>query len=365
MKKNNRFVLLPLAIIGSLLMLSIFTGCSQCSGRNNTSGVKPKKFKENAIILLHGLWSVDEQGKNSLEPLQKALKQSFKDVTVIAPSRDNSAEDDIEQQVEKLFKTIEQEKLVDKNLILIGHSQGGLVAFSLYDQYKERLNFTGLITINTPWEGAPMLSINQETITNIFPKDFSLLLNMPSDPSRKVNFNDIIIGFQQQLNTFPGVCDLNPTKSELLQAIQQALPAAKIPILALGSHLGSENIDFLEGFTPLLNRMLMFVGMQQADHYWHIDPVLLKDLKSQAHAYNDFKQLQQGWQAFVNHTGKDDKHDILIPLTSQLAANLNKNKKFKTAIYGNYHHLSDLGEIIKNDQQFYNKIRETIEGYMK
>ncbi len=239
----------PLHISIKTLSLILFIGtmsASMCVRRTVIEGnpeaapaaaapspAKPQdKDKPTIIVLLHGLGHV-VGGKSGLEPLKTRLESDLageKNVTVIAPARADSFTDSITKQVDTLYAEL-QKNHKDSKLIIYGHSQGAVIAASLWCRYKDHLNIIGLELDRGPLAGFdPLTNQNLSQYQHLLSNFCNLVTNQAS-----------LLNYINHLNQ-KGVQDLKPG-SQVLNEIKSNLPNINIPVLLI---LGET--DFLENF---------------------------------------------------------------------------------------------------------------------
>lgn len=242
------------------------------------------------IVLCHGL----NDNLTSLKDITVAL-QCLKG-HIITPYEEKTANTAIQDQGNGLVNTLKKQGLEKtKPIILVGNSQGGLRAYWAALQLKEEYNVVGVVTIGTPWEGVPVLK--QEKLCTL-----DTLLNLSSDASEllqglipflqsvkeqayrgyegKISSNNLhgssITNTRQSLF---GVYDMVPG-SKFLEEIKKKLHNNNIPILAIG------------GDASILSTTIN-VELQKSLRQLSLDTIL-----------------------------GGTPHDLLIPLSSQLATNL-------------------------------------------
>jgi len=116
-----------------------------------------KKFSENAIVLIHG------SGVNEAQfmPARKIIDDLKIDAEVYSCDLNSGGTyssdkyDSIELYAARAHRYM-QNNVSGKNITLIGHSMGGLVAAYLAENYDD-IKVDKVITIATPWQGAYML----------------------------------------------------------------------------------------------------------------------------------------------------------------------------------------------------------------
>jgi hypothetical protein len=334
----------------TLLVLFSFLGCGFDSRFQQAYDLKElkeegqiqegkleSKHREPAIVLLHGL-----SDKGGLKTLEQKLKMDFPTIPVIALDRDNSETAGIEEQARILFAELNRNKeLADKELILVGDSQGGLVAFSLYDQFHDQLHIKGLITNHTPWEGSRIVTTTDQDIHLLTQNSTLQTLNMMlgfmqmMTSSQPVNPNALKDLLKFHLNNYrntKGVEDLK-CNSSFLQKVSSKLSNIQIPILAIAGH----NIELKTALVQLFGLPTQSIEF-------------MKNM--------DFRSVESDWARFI---GSDHSvnHDFLVTLSSQLARNTPKGAKFSEVLIQGYHHYTPL-----TDQSAYTEITKGIQQYL-
>jgi pimeloyl-ACP methyl ester carboxylesterase len=361
MAKNNFIIQLKLF---SFFILLVLIGCSCDKGSKNSPKDKGSKFEKSesksgepgkAIILFHGLYDVDTKTETSnLAYLEDVLKKDFLDCTILIPSRLDSGTSSIEEQARNMFNIVKDKRLLNKDFVLVGDSQGGLVAFSFYDQFKDQVKIKGLITNHTPWEGAPIINSNKNDIKSFSDKLATLI---DANPSTKKEIDDIAQAFgftsittkemiyttilnalaDYQEDGKAGIKDLQPN-SPFISSISKKLPTSTIPILALA---GTE-VEFSEAFLSLLSSL----SLDMLDSIKKLDKANLNSLEPE-------------WAKIVG--ALSNKHDVFVPTDSQVAATLKgKNVGFKRLVYNKYHHFLGM-----QNKTIYNQLIKTIESYFE
>ncbi|MGI2257371.1 esterase/lipase family protein [Candidatus Cardinium hertigii] len=274
------------------------------------------------IILFHGLGA----DASSFSMLKKQLEQTFPTASVVALTsipKKKTALYSIKEQGNKCFTDLANsiDNLQNRPTLLIGHSQGGLRAYSMFDQYKNTLNVKGIITLATPWEGTPILDtierLNQlDTIIKVkngalylqyftppVLNDMHILSCSMGQPSNWIE-EELVRRLENLVvsEVIAGCYDLKPG-SMFLNSIQDALSEEEVPILAIGGGLS----DF---------------------------KIFLPKESSYESSY-DFKYLNRAWtRIIVGETDLDlkDKHDMIVPLYSQLASHITNKENFTRKI---------------------------------
>jgi pimeloyl-ACP methyl ester carboxylesterase len=345
-----------------LVSIVILLGISGCLGHSsktfNTSFANKQAHTADeqprqVLILFHGLG--DLQGQESgLKYLGEQLKKLFPELTIIAPPRLDSETCSIKQQAKATLDMLKLSKLADEDLVLLGESQGGLVAFSLYDQFQDQLKIKGIITNHTPWQGAPITDPADQDI-RAFAQIFGKLVATSTDIQvieaiqqlksvYQTDISSILYNFlQAALHPYKqesncGVTEMKPGSS-FLKELETNLPKVQVPILALAG----TQIHFQEAF-PLL---LQATGGEQFKGL--IDMMAKINLDG----------LEPFWAKVIG--AKTNEHDVFIPLYSQTAANfIGTNTYFTVKTYPRYHHFMGMSSLEQN-----NTIVETIKKYFE
>ena len=332
--------------LSSVLLLGIaLNACNTPPGspekeRKRMGSSRPKKI----IYILNALWPSMEEFSKLGGVLSDAFKSEGLSIEVralITPSRATSEKNITQQASEALEKIKRQVGEENHEIILIGHSQGGLrgakILF-LNEQEGRRLNIKGLVTLGTPWEGAPAAGITKTSVQSFLQKrtvSYALAGATYLYPTTGQLTNGSIDNlFDQYFPTHePGVEDMVPN-SEFLQELANDLASNVTPILAIAGDNGNvkEYIDYSEVETQAY-----------ASYLKSIPPGCLNL------AY-----------ASVFAGGCWVKHDMVVPLCSQLAQNITKNYTFETYVIRGAVHDFLPGLSIPSDQVIYNHV-EAIE----
>ncbi|TSJ80859.1 MAG: hypothetical protein NMK33_05455 [Candidatus Cardinium sp.] len=248
-----------------------------------------------AVLLLHGLYAkVDE-----LKPIAAALHKQFgKKVLVIQPTcrvRLKSVIRSITQQAEDVFRQTQLEyKRYNKEassfpLIIIGYSQGGVLACTLGKCYKSHLNIAGIITLNAPLMGTPLLKRSRRDLQE-FIANAAAGLQLIGYPLSRIKWSMTLQAWMLLLTRprwvpINGLKDIAPSSACIEDVGSFLQDNQEIPCLLVATHQN----DFLALF----------------------------DIKT-ANQHSAIAALNSAYALFI--TGQEDgKHDTLIPLASQLA----------------------------------------------
>jgi len=296
--------------------------------------------KKNVVVLLHGL-----NAPNDLEKLQTELGGALsndKSYEILRLERYNSSKVPISTQADEMYLKIRQnlsEKELDENssIVLLGDSQGGLVAAEIYRLYNEKLNIVGIIGNHTPWLGAPSV-VAPDNKLNELEQTIKPILNNIGD---KLDIPGINISqFTNQLGqdnlknilaSYLGVAsnDLDP-QGQCIKNIKNTLNNINIPVLAIGGH-----IPFWDGVEYMINFFA-------SDTHLNINGAeiikLIQNMKVNDPSIAPLIQLLMDNIAnqFTSVMG-NEQNDLMVPLSSQIMREIN-NSKIKKVIIENYHH---------------------------
>lgn len=276
-----------------------------------------------AIVLIHGL-----ESQGSLGPVRAKLTADFPNVTVVDLNRMDSGTSPISQQAKDAFEELKRMDIVGKEIVLIGDSQGGLVAWELYDSYKDQLNVKQLITNHTPWEGVPIATITQKLLIDLH--KFQTFLLMSTDAS----FGSLQNIFSQNPAIGDGISDLKPNSS-FLNKVAAHVKDAEIPILAIGGTIDPiSGLSILAGMNPEVIRSQLYIS--GADEKYIQD--LIRPISGK----------------FIGNR----ENDSFIPLSSQLAVNLPTNAQFERLNLREYHHF-----VAMDEEPIYNLILKILKKH--
>ncbi|MBX9890576.1 MAG: hypothetical protein K2X94_04865 [Amoebophilaceae bacterium] len=272
------------------LLLGMFTTMQAASNK------EPKQL----FLLFHGLGN----HASSFNTLKKGIEKEFPTASVIAfksVEGIKSLQFSTQEQVEMNFQELQEKvpNLTNKSIVLIGHSHGGIRAYTFLQKYQDQLHIKGLVALSTPWEGAPGTRVNQELLTTqLTPEvlsDLRILSEKLGHPVDKLENQFVLeINNNQMICLLPGAKDMLDG-SPLLCEIKQTLP--------------QEETDML------------FVAGGQND-WGTLVPKPAKRLKLPA-LNKMYKFLAVG-----EGSPKDDIHDMKVPRYSQHAKKiLPKGKK--------------------------------------
>jgi hypothetical protein len=305
---------------------------------------KQKKQPKNVIVLFHGLDSHDNE---EMREFAQKLNSDFSDALVINLNRYNSSSRTINNQAEETYQALKKElwKYNVKehsipNVILIGDSQGGVLALEVFRAYKQRcientkapskdhlkIKIVGIITHHSPLEGVTLIRDN--TLNGL-----TTALNNPLTCLTITNIANI--SFLSSTATFlstagdqlanyanaAGVQDLD-SHSTCITYVRSTLEKATIPILAIGGTVAP-----MEGIHALVLKKTS-----------NNSAVTTNDLNATA---STVKLIRIDIPGQVNHmiTGSSvGEHDGLIPLSSQLAANIKARNLKRICLPGPQHH---------------------------
>lgn len=256
--------------------------------------------KPKTIVLLHDLSGTVDHFRR----MQLVLKWCFPDASILVPRASSTLLHTIDQQAAYTFAQLCDTYGVnaEEPLVLIGHSQGGLRGHALLRNFGDKLNIKGLITLSTPWEGAPVIACAPEAL-----QDFLSLLRkskLPALIQAAKRFKDTSalplsatymadalekLYERTKAAEHLGILDMKPG-SDFLHTTAQHMGVNTTPILALAG--GPSNL-----VGALLPRMS----------------------KPAQHIMN---RLQRKYmESIVPIIGAAD-HDLVVPVYSQVAQNI-------------------------------------------
>ncbi len=319
-----------------LCLVLLFPSPSQAQGHKHDHN-KP------LFVLFHGLCN----NTASFTGLQSRLQKAFPAATVVALScveGMGSLTLSIEAQAQMCFQELikKVEEAATKPIILIGHSQGGMRAYAFLKQYGSQLNIKGLISLATPWEGAPGARVDErmlsEHLTDAVEKDLQILSTHLGHPADALKERLVLeIRTNQMMCQYPGAQDL-VIGSPLLSNVQQMLPKEPVAILAIA---GGQS-DFGALLAP----------------------------KRVRHSFKDLNQLYAffttGHKCRVNTS-----HDMWIPCDSQLAKTIviKRKKNFQRLLIKDACHSAQVWGMIPVPEQknilTHPRVFETIAQFAK
>ncbi|MBX9890570.1 MAG: hypothetical protein K2X94_04835, partial [Amoebophilaceae bacterium] len=294
-----------------------------------------------AIVLLHGLNRIS----SDFQIMKKRLEEAFPTAKIIAlesvnkdPNKKSlidpalSVSLSIEDQAAKAYQEIKEKLGNNKQLVIIGHSQGGLRGFALaknhaHNLHKEaKIGIQKLITIGTPWKGAPVMQhiYNQtqtknhldglastlDKISEGFTEDIkNYILRVPKPIkglSEKFPFLYNYLGNKLMHRNMLGIVDLKPDSNFIQHYVTKGLKQFTIPVSAIAGVL----TDFSQIFDPFPS---------------HISK-------------NELQRLNTTYAILIGGSS-DCEHDMLLPVDTQHAIGVEKNNfeciKIIGACHGN------------------------------
>jgi pimeloyl-ACP methyl ester carboxylesterase len=287
------------------------------------------------IFILNGLWQNSETFNHTIQNLLAAFKAEGLTVEIKSLVEPSTSARTVDEQAGDAFEVMKQYLAGGKyEIILVGHSQGGLRGAQILSLNKQKgnpLDIRGLITLGTPWEGAPGAAITKssvEAFLNKKPVTYCLTGVNYVRPLGDM-FTSGTIGklFDNHFPSHePGIQDMKPN-SEFLQSLAASLASNDIPILAVAG-VNREAKSFL------------YRGDETYTRYIHKVPRVV---------FNSFysRVLAGGWNT---------EHDMVVPLNSQLAKNIDKSNTFETHIVKGAIHDFLPGLLIPPDKIIYNHI---------
>lgn len=261
-----------------------------------------------AVLLLHGLYAHADE----LKPIAAKLNEQFgKTLLIMQPTcrtRLRSILQSIDQQAENMLKWVQLELMryykdpVSFPLIIIGYSQGGVLACTLGQSYKSQLNILGIITLNAPLMGTPLLERTRKDVQEFIAKA-AAGLQLIGYPLSRIKWSTTLAAWMfilVRLGWVPvnGLKDIFPNSSCMKGIYRFLKDSIDIPCLLIGTHQD----DLLRLFN---------INTQTANDKQAIE------------------RLNDAYTLFI--TGKKGaKHDTLIPLASQLCGEDDANNLIST-----------------------------------
>jgi len=264
------------------------------------------------IFILNGLWQEVNTFDHFINNLSTSLEKASIAVKIKKLEENLTSAKPIYEQAATAYERMQQVvQARHESVVLIGHSQGGLrgaAIVQLNEAQGRLLDIRALITLSTPWEGAPAAALTKERVQAILQKrSFSYCLAGASyicPPARQITGELIGNLFDQYCPTHgQGVQDMVP-KSDFLTNLTANLLDIEIPVFAIGG--ANDNVH-------------SFLPHEPSTAY-------IKYIKKiPAHFFNLFyrRLITNSWQG---------SHDMMVPLASQLATNTPKKNIFETCL---------------------------------
>lgn len=335
-------------LVSALLRLVLLSTIAACHANFlkdvPSSRMEPQEkvvpAKKKAIVLLHGIWSAAACFLKTEQQLRASLSR---EIAIISLTECATSSRSIAQQAARL-----QEELLARGmhrdaykLILLGQSQGGLRGYKFYQEFGEQFDIAGLITMGAPWEGAPAATVTKETVNaylNSLVMGCCLACARCVYPSsRQLTPEFVATIFDRYLPTHePGVQDLVPN-STFLRNVAASLEGNQLHILAIAGSNGK-----VTKVLPHDTTYARYIRMLPPGTF------------NSAYAYIFTGRI---WE----------KHDMMVPLASQLAQNTLKNNTFETYMVPDAIHDFLPGLSIPADKVFYNHpaVIEQAVGFIK
>lgn len=329
-------------------------------------GIAKVEETKQAIVLLHGLHRLSYD----FATMEASLKQAFPHATILASTSLNKDSNKkgvlnsfdspttsrcITDQAKSVYEEIKA-KLPGKHIVIVGHSQGGLRGFALvkeyaYDLKKEGIHINHLITIGTPWKGAPVMDHMKDI--NQFQKEFKKI--EPTLDRVEKNYGKAVIKyffkFMPKLaekwptlysvavtyfidKICPGAAALDPESDFIGCYVPSGLKEIGLPITAIAGVLTSFS-DLFDSFPSI-----------------------------------DAKELHKLNATYARLISGNERceHDMLLPVDTQHAEGWTTKPNFKRIkVYGACHG-NKVGVTVKkgiselNNRNVIQKVVESIEG---
>lgn len=381
-------------IVSCILILSV---ASCTCGPKKGGKVPEQNSKQVYIMLIHGIGDVYREGgeiKSGLayliDPLKKALgdgqgsngntkgdqasKKKTK-VDIFAPARGNSISGSIKTQAEDMFKVLQTKGITqDDKLIIMGHSQGGAVAMTLYAMYMRDWKNMAIVSVQGALCGTPAAD------AQAIPHEVTAKVNEIVDYLRKdknldkiagsINIDGVPLGhmlvgsgmdFNQEIKknlppssqvkrlieswleftNGPGGTDLSP-RGKFMQDLKQQMPKpVTIPVLVVAGEVK----DFASCMAKqVLDNTLRraMAGYQSLKGFIpSIQAEVIRAVSEDAGLSPLLSELKPAWNRLV---ASGQPNDLLIPVSSQLGHGLIQGEKVtgQNITWGNYVHTEEL-----------------------
>lgn len=240
--------------IAKLLCLSLILLCLSCHKKSTKiASNRQDKVIQPTIVLCHGLAMTPD----SLTPLKKHLQQAFPKATLLVPHQENSNQISIKKQGQEVADYILDNYTKEVPIVLIGHSQGGIRAYCAAQALvKKNIKVACVISIGTPWEGAPILDSTESKLGAVCDQ---------LDPALKSKFHE----------KEKGVVNMQP-QSDFLKKLHKTLKNNSVPMLAIGgdaeSHVPSKvNKEILENAIGSTEHDMLIPLENQLASNLHVD----------------------------------------------------------------------------------------------
>jgi len=270
-----------------------------------------------AAVLLHGIMADSDSLNHIAEDL---VAQFGEDVLVIQPKNREGYVSAI-KSIKKQAKIVSQEieaAIAPYNqagprlpVFLIGYSQGGVVGCKLAKDYGDVLDIRSLITVHAPLRGVPLLETQQSNLSQFLYKGepgLSLIYNSPENAHfyqgkrKRIRRLKLELRIRTELLCMVRSIYSNRMAAGLfLRGLTDLFPNSSV-LLEINNVLRKENTKI-----PCL-----LIGGYQ-DNFEEIFHIQISNTDSKK-----AKDLNKAIAYFI--TGKESaKHDMLIPLASQLS----------------------------------------------
>jgi pimeloyl-ACP methyl ester carboxylesterase len=326
-----------LCIAWLALLLPACVGPSQ-----PTDAPSPSKV----IIVLNGLWQNPDTFNGTIQSLSTTFAAEGFEVQIHKLIEVRTSERSITDQATYAFSEIQKYYSgPNYEIILIGHSQGGLRGakiLALNEEAKNPLNIKGLITLATPWKGAHITTITPARIKRLLQETSIKKILKLAGAITEIDLKSFIDDAQKQLlspgyypTDQPGVQDMNPenrTRS-FLKDIKKSMEHNDIPVLAIAGW-------YKDKVTTLLPSSTLFADAEE-DVICSCVRMIEKFPPSLVN------------QAYTRIFVGSSKHDMVVPLNSQLAKGF-ANKHIERHIIKGAVHDKLRGLMVPQEQVIYN-----------
>lgn len=361
-----------------ILTISSCGGCKKEKGK----GTPEKVF----IMLIHGI--ADQRGGVSnltyvIDPLRKALEgdqaknKNKRDIDIFAPARKNSVTASIKEQAEDMFKLIQSKGITPNDkLIIMAHSQGGLLAMALYAMFMRDWKNMAIVSVQGALQGTPAAQPNQTAFDQLIASIQNLIEGAKKliEGDKIASLNVLVTSFgslgggsaqirQQILNSFPnhqqvrdqikyllgwqdgqGGKDLVPNSSFIQELKLQMPNPVTIPMLLVAGRVqdfvGCISKAVFGGTKYRILQDIKKIAPQIAEF---AEPVL-DNIIGGIVQHPTVKSAMEGdlkirWNSLISN---GTPNDLVIPVDSQLGEQLVQGDKVKKKTYSNYTHIHGL-----------------------
>ncbi len=285
-----------------------------------------------SVVLLHGFMNVATE----VDPIAASLRDAFgSKVLLIQPKcreQTKSFTRCVSRQAKDVFETIEvalkqaNQSVGSFPLFIVGYSHGGVVGCALAQKYRDQLTIQGLVTINSPLGGVPVLQRTTADVREFIreaKEGWTMLTQILPDQYEKAFEYTTKTGKPYQPK---GWNELGKEMKGFTTWLSRARKVANFPLKSVtdwfmggGKSLLPDDAAiqdvrrFLREDPHTIPCMLLGSCVDDFGALFDLDSAFDVDA-----AYAEpMQQFTKAYATFVTGT-EDGKHDTLIPLKSQL-----------------------------------------------